>query len=131
MSGETVSSRFDFFVPEIYLKGDAMRVFCIAVLLASMSFLASASGSPQGDFSQVIKAEIAAIEKGLGPSVRIKGTEPVRFTLVERMKHFRVPGVSIAVVRHGEVRWAKGYGIANSDSGTQSRHPNALSSRLD
>jgi CubicO group peptidase (beta-lactamase class C family) len=29
-----------------------------------------------------------------------------------RMKHYNVPGVSIAVINNGKVEWAKGYGVA-------------------
>ena len=31
-------------------------------------------------------------------------------TLVERMEHYNVPGVSIAVINNDEIEWAKGYG---------------------
>lgn len=32
-------------------------------------------------------------------------------TLAERMRHYDVPGVSIAVIDDGEIAWAKGYGV--------------------
>lgn len=65
-----------------------------------------------------IDAEIAEIEKNLSHSIQVKG-EPVKhFTLTERMKHHHVPGVSIALVNDGKIRWAKGYGIANTNHGT-------------
>jgi CubicO group peptidase (beta-lactamase class C family) len=35
------------------------------------------------------------------------------------MKHYNVPGVSIAVVENGKIKWAKGYGIANTETGTK------------
>lgn len=57
-------------------------------------------------------------EKGLGPSVQRKGAEQVRWSIDERMKHYRVPGVSIAIVNEGKICWAKGYGIANTDTQT-------------
>jgi CubicO group peptidase (beta-lactamase class C family) len=38
-------------------------------------------------------------------------------TLPELMAHFQVPGVSIAVIRDFDVHWAKGYGIADVDTG--------------
>jgi CubicO group peptidase (beta-lactamase class C family) len=31
-------------------------------------------------------------------------------SLVERMEHYNVPGVSIAVINNNEIEWAKGYG---------------------
>jgi CubicO group peptidase (beta-lactamase class C family) len=33
--------------------------------------------------------------------------------LPERMAHYRVPGISIAVVQDGEIEWAKGYGLSS------------------
>ena len=32
-------------------------------------------------------------------------------TLVERMSHYNIPGVSIAVINNGEIEWARGYGV--------------------
>lgn len=52
-----------------------------------------------------------AFEAGLRPAVHVRGEPAVRWTLAERMKHYGVPGVSIAVIRNGQVAWAKGYGV--------------------
>ncbi|MEQ6118028.1 serine hydrolase domain-containing protein [Reichenbachiella sp. MALMAid0571] len=38
-------------------------------------------------------------------------------SLIERMNHYKVPGVSIAVVDSGGTMWAKGFGIANTVNG--------------
>ncbi|MEM1110313.1 MAG: serine hydrolase domain-containing protein [Pseudomonadota bacterium] len=59
---------------------------------------------------------VIAFESGLRAGVRPAGEGAVRWTLEERMAHYKVPGVSIAVLRGGEVVWAKGYGQANVDS---------------
>lgn len=40
-----------------------------------------------------------------------------RMTLSELMQHFGVPGVSVAVIRDFEIHWARGYGIADVDTG--------------
>lgn len=40
-------------------------------------------------------------------------------TLEQVMRRFRVPGMSIAVIRNGEVHWAKGYGIADVETGAR------------
>src|SRR5688572_23887791 len=34
--------------------------------------------------------------------------------LAERMAHYKVPGVSIAVIDKGEIAWAKGYGVLDA-----------------
>ncbi len=54
------------------------------------------------------------IENGLLPAVIVEGEE-TRFTIYDRMDHYAVPGVSIAVVEGGELKWAKGYGYANTN----------------
>ena len=37
--------------------------------------------------------------------------------LAERMKHYNVPGVSIAFFENGQIAWARGYGLADVSSG--------------
>ena len=37
-------------------------------------------------------------------------------TLVDRMEHYNVPGVSIAVINSDEIEWAKGYGTLEAGS---------------
>ena len=38
-------------------------------------------------------------------------------TLAEVMRRFRVPGVSVAVIKDFQIHWAKGYGVADAGSG--------------
>lgn len=56
---------------------------------------------------------IAAIE-GAQPSAT---TELGTLTIDELMKRFNVPGVSIAVIHNFEIHWAKGYGVADVETG--------------
>lgn len=58
--------------------------------------------------------DIIEIENGLLPSILVKGDSEKSFNLVERMEHYNVPGISIAIVENGKIKWAKGYGIANT-----------------
>jgi CubicO group peptidase (beta-lactamase class C family) len=52
-------------------------------------------------------ARMAAFESGLvAPPDQGAGT-----TIQQRMDHYGVPGVSVAVIRDGKVSWAKGYGV--------------------
>ncbi|HEX2122340.1 MAG TPA: serine hydrolase domain-containing protein [Thermoanaerobaculia bacterium] len=60
-------------------------------------------------------SRIARVEKGLLPPVLIDGG-PV-WTIDERMRYYNIPGLSVAVVDDGKVVWAKGYGLADVDSG--------------
>ncbi len=38
-------------------------------------------------------------------------------TLAERMKHYKIPGVSIAVVNNNHIEWTKAYGIMDKNTG--------------
>lgn len=64
-----------------------------------------------------VDAEISTIEEGLKPLVVVKNRPHRNFSLAERMKYYKVPGVSIAVVRGGRLEWARGYGTADVQSG--------------
>jgi CubicO group peptidase (beta-lactamase class C family) len=54
--------------------------------------------------------DIAQVEKGL--FAKAKGP---RYTIQDRMKYHKVPGVSVAVIRDKAVAWAKGYGLAEAN----------------
>jgi CubicO group peptidase (beta-lactamase class C family) len=56
-------------------------------------------------------ARMQRFENGLGPPVRVKGE--TGWNLLERMNHYKVPGVSIAVIDDFKIVWAKGYGVAD------------------
>ena len=49
---------------------------------------------------------MARVLAGLRP----EGDETVRWSLAERMAHYKNPGVSIAVVDGGRIAWARGFG---------------------
>lgn len=63
----------------------------------------SAAAAPKGD--------PRAFETLLAPPVSVEGEPAERWTLEQRMAHWKVPGVSIAVIRDGKVAWARGYGV--------------------
>lgn len=52
---------------------------------------------------------------GLWPAVVFKGDKP--WTLDERMAHYGVPGVSIALVKGYKVAWVRSYGLADRQAG--------------
>ena len=37
-------------------------------------------------------------------------------SIESRLSHYHVPGVSVAVINHGRVEWAQGYGLANLET---------------
>ncbi len=59
---------------------------------------------------------IKKVETGLTTRVHIK--DDSTWSIEERMKHYGIPGVSIAVIHNGEIAWAKGYGVTDKESNT-------------
>src|SRR5215471_7675263 len=68
-------------------------------------FAAFAAGVPTPD------ARIEQVENGLRPPVLVEGDKT--WSIAERMKHYGVPGLSIAVIRDSKIEWAKGYGLSD------------------
>ncbi len=61
------------------------------------------------DFS--LEERIRRVDNGLINGVLIKGQPIEKWNIVDRMKHYKVPGVSIAVINNYKIEWAKGYGV--------------------
>lgn len=61
-----------------------------------------------------VDTQVRRVEHGLLPAVLIKGDQP--WSLEERMKHWKVPGVSIAVVKDFKVEWARTYGVKDVET---------------
>ncbi len=58
------------------------------------------------------KRNIESVENNLIPFVPVEGF--AGWNIYERMKHYRVQGVSIAVIKDFKIEWAKGYGWADT-----------------
>ncbi len=58
---------------------------------------------------------IQRIENGLLPGIVLKG-QATAMKLTERLAHYKVPGVSVAVINDGKLEWAKGYGVVEVGS---------------
>lgn len=56
-----------------------------------------------------------AVEGGLLPAVVIEGQPAATRQLRARMQALHVPGVAIAVLRHGQIDWIQGYGVRGPD----------------
>lgn len=71
------------------------------------------------DLDPATKRKIATIENGLvifDPGAR-GGQPPQRATLAERMAHYKIPGVSMALINGDEMEWARSYGTLKAESG--------------
>lgn len=60
-----------------------------------------------------VSARISRVENGLLPAVVIKGAPPRPMSIAERMAFYKVPGLSIAFFDHGQIVWARAYGLAD------------------
>jgi CubicO group peptidase (beta-lactamase class C family) len=87
----------------------------IYFLLFSITLISNCFAQKDGQ----IQSEISVIENGLIKNIQIKGDSAQTFNIQERMDYYKVPGVSIAVVENGKIKWAKGYGYANTETGTK------------
>jgi CubicO group peptidase (beta-lactamase class C family) len=85
-----------------------MRSIIARILLLVLVFSQGASGQSS------VQPRIERIEKGLLSAVLVKG-DPGR-TIQERMKFYKVPGVSIAVINDYKVEWARGFGVKDVET---------------
>lgn len=82
-------------------------------------FLICISCQSQESNKKQESSEIQTIENGLFLATQIEGSAVETFNIRDRMNYYKVPGVSIAVVENGKLKWAKGYGIANTNTGSK------------
>jgi CubicO group peptidase (beta-lactamase class C family) len=85
------------------------RFGCIALLCTANAWAATAP----------IDERLARIERDLRPAVSLEGG--ARWTLAERMTHYGVPGVSIAIIDDGRIVATRAYGLADRQAGTAMR----------
>jgi CubicO group peptidase (beta-lactamase class C family) len=52
-----------------------------------------------------------AVENALQPAMYTKGKPIAAMNILDRMKYYNIPGVSVAVIDNGKIDWAKGYGV--------------------
>jgi CubicO group peptidase (beta-lactamase class C family) len=84
----------------------ALTPFNLALAVASVVFGTTAFAAA-ADTDQ----RIEHIENGLLPAVLVKGEAVPSVHLLARMRELHVPGVSIALIHHGKLEWARGFGV--------------------
>lgn len=62
--------------------------------------------------NKLLPNRIKEVENNLIPFVPVKGFKG--WNIIDRMKYYKVPGVSIAVIKDYKIDWAKGYGLADT-----------------
>ena len=88
----------------------SLRDWVVGALGVMLVAAPTAWASPQA-------ARIARIEADLEPTLQIKGRSVAKHTLAEEMASHHTPAISVAVVDHGRIVWAKAYGLADVASG--------------
>ena len=63
-----------------------------------------------------ISKKIHQVETNLSPILVVEGDSVTQFSIQDRMTHYKVPGVSIAVIQNGKIEWAKGYSFADREA---------------
>jgi CubicO group peptidase (beta-lactamase class C family) len=83
----------------------------IAIILAGTpgSAVAQVTGSAVAR-DTAVQDRIHRVENGLLTPVIARGAS-AGMSLADRMRHYNVPGVSIAVINDGRIEWARGYGL--------------------
>jgi CubicO group peptidase (beta-lactamase class C family) len=82
-------------------------------LISALALLTLAVPCPASAQDGDPASYIARIEGRQSPNRQ--GWDP--YTIQELMQRFRIPGVSIAVIKDFKIHWAKGYGVADAETG--------------
>ena len=82
--------------------------FITLLLLVNLVF------APLAPAQNDVQARALRVERGLTPPVPVRGE--AGWTIEERMKHYKVPGLSVAVINNFKVEWARAYGVKDSET---------------
>lgn len=114
MRGEVPGNRGRARGPDAGRPGGRSRA--AAAALAAAAVLAVLLGACETRES-ITRKRVRAVERGLLRAVFLKGLQPEKLALENRMSFYRVPGVSLAVMDNYATEWARAYGFKNADSG--------------
>jgi CubicO group peptidase (beta-lactamase class C family) len=82
-----------------------------ATVLTLLAIALPATASAQTRTAAEYMGAIEGAQSSAGPN------DVGKLTIAELMARFNVPGVSVAVIRDQQIHWAKGYGIADVETG--------------
>lgn len=110
------------------MKIGVSLLFLLSSLLAS-NFIATsncalpssaksepATANPFQDVPPDVEQRIRRIENGLLLPVIVQGEPSIPMKLIDRMRVYKTPGVSIAFINNGRIEWARGYGVREAGS---------------
>jgi CubicO group peptidase (beta-lactamase class C family) len=86
----------------------------LASLVVVVVLTGCAGGAPPVDPAA---AALERVTASLRPPVTVANVAPPRYALSDRLAHYRVPGISIAVADSGRIVWARGFGVKEARTG--------------
>ena len=63
-----------------------------------------------------IADRISRIEQNLFPASKTAEYRPQKASSLNKLEHYDIPGVSIAIIHQGCIEWAKGYGVQDVET---------------
>ncbi|MEO5583469.1 MAG: serine hydrolase domain-containing protein [Saprospiraceae bacterium] len=84
------------------------------ILLPAIAFILGFIGCKTTSAPETLNGKIKSVETHLTTPVYIEGDSA--WTIEERMSHYGVPGVSIAIIKDNKVEWVKSYGVMDKES---------------
>jgi CubicO group peptidase (beta-lactamase class C family) len=88
---------------EVTMKAAFSRILLCVLVISQIAY----GQSP-------LEHRIKRVEQSLLSPVLIKGSSG--WSIQERMKHYKIPGVSIAVIKDFKVEWARAYGVKDLET---------------
>jgi CubicO group peptidase (beta-lactamase class C family) len=88
---------------------------CALAFSIALAPVAATAAAAQG----VHGPRIERIERTLLPGITLVGSPTRHMSLEERMAHYRVPGLGIAVFDGGRIVWSRSYGTADAAAGAR------------
>lgn len=72
---------------------------------------------PRQSAAKDVNARIRRVEEGLLLPVSVKGEPSPLIRLSDRLRFYKTPGLSIALINNGVIEWTRGYGETESGNG--------------
>lgn len=79
--------------------------------LILLALVAIGACSPK---EKAVDSNISLVESSLGPNVYFEGDS--LWNIEDRMKHYGIPGASIAVIKDNKIVWVKAYGVMDLET---------------
>lgn len=102
-------------------KAAILLLFLSALLIPASLLFSRQTDSNREEAGARTSARIHQLEKGLLPAYYLRQpngkVKRGAMKLTDQMARYKVPAVSIAVINHGRLAWARAYGLADIASG--------------